>query len=41
MAQTYRDEGVRVVIRKPDPNNPPHQVKSIYNDDVCHATIAG
>ncbi len=41
MAQAYRDEGVRVVIRKPDPNDPPYQVKSIYTDDVCHAAVYG
>ena len=39
MVKAYRDEGVEVVIRKPDPYDPPYQVKSIYTDDVCHAAV--
>lgn len=41
LAKAYRDEGVEVIIRKPDPNNPPYQVKSIYTDDVCHPAVYG
>lgn len=41
LVKTYKDEGVEVVIRKPDPNNPPYQVKSIYTDDVCHSAVYG
>jgi N-dimethylarginine dimethylaminohydrolase len=41
MVKAYKDEGVRVIIRKPDPYDPPYQVKSIYTDDVCHATVYG
>jgi N-dimethylarginine dimethylaminohydrolase len=41
MVKVYRDEGVEVVIRKPDPYDPPYQVKSIYTDDVCHAAVYG
>jgi N-dimethylarginine dimethylaminohydrolase len=39
--RAYRDEGVEVVERKPDPNDPPYQVKAIYTDDVCHAAVYG
>ncbi len=41
MAKAYRDEGVEVLIRKPDPFDPPYQVKAIYTDDVCHAAVYG
>jgi len=41
LVKAYRDEGVEVVIRKPDPNDPPYQVKSIYTDDVCHPAVYG
>lgn len=41
LVKAYKDEGVEVVIRKPDPNDPPYQVKSIYTDDVCHAAVYG
>jgi len=41
MAKAYRDEGVEVLIRKPDPYDPPYQVKAIYTDDVCHAAVYG
>jgi N-dimethylarginine dimethylaminohydrolase len=37
----YEDEGVEVVIRKPDPNDPPYQVKSIYTDDVSYSAVYG
>ena len=41
LVQAYEDEGVEVVIRKPDSNDPPYQVKSIYTDDVCHPAVYG
>ena len=34
-------EGVDVVTRRPDPNDPPYQVKSIYCDDVAHPAVSG
>ena len=41
MVKAYRDEGVEVLVRKPDPYDPPYQVKAIYTDDVCHAAVYG
>ncbi|HUS78887.1 MAG TPA: hypothetical protein VM050_09530 [Patescibacteria group bacterium] len=41
LAKAYRDEGVEVLIRKPDTNDPPYQVKAIYTDDVCHPASYG
>ncbi|MFP3952349.1 MAG: hypothetical protein ACLFVP_09460 [Candidatus Bathyarchaeia archaeon] len=41
LIKAYKYEGVRVVIRKPDPFDPPYQVKSIYTDDVCHPAVYG
>ena len=41
LAKAYRDEGVEVVERKPDPYDPPYQVKGIYTDDVCHPAVYG
>ncbi|MEE8570184.1 MAG: hypothetical protein V3S97_04200, partial [Candidatus Bathyarchaeia archaeon] len=41
LAKAYKDEGVEVLIRKPDTNNPPYQVKAIYTDDVCHPAVYG
>ncbi|MFW6109175.1 MAG: hypothetical protein ACOC6N_01880 [archaeon] len=41
LKKAYEDEGVEVVERKPDPNDPPYQVKSIYTDDVCHPGVYG
>ena len=41
LVRAYQNEGVEVVIRKPDPNDPPYQVKSIYCDDVCHPAVYG
>ena len=41
LAQAYKDEGVEVLIRKPDSSNTPYQVKAIYTDDVCHAAVYG
>ena len=41
LAKAYRDEGVEVLIRKPDANDPPYQVKAIYTDDVCHPAVYG
>ena len=41
MVKAYKDEGVEVLIRKPDPYDPPYQVKAIYTDDVCHAAVYG
>jgi N-dimethylarginine dimethylaminohydrolase len=39
--KAYRGEGVEVIERKPDPFDPPYQVKAIYTDDVCHAAVYG
>ena len=41
LRKAYRDEGVEVVERKPDPYDPPYQVKAIYTDDVCHPAVYG
>jgi len=41
LVDAYKAEGVEVVIRKPDPNDPPYQVKAIYTDDVCHPAVYG
>jgi N-dimethylarginine dimethylaminohydrolase len=41
LVKAYEDEGVEVVIRDPDTNNPPYQVKAIYCDDVCHSAVYG
>ena len=41
LAKAYRDEGVEVIERRPDPYDPPYTVKSIYTDDVCHAAVYG
>jgi N-dimethylarginine dimethylaminohydrolase len=41
LVKAYKEEGIRVIIRKPDPCDPPHQVKAIYIDDVCHAAVYG
>ncbi len=41
LKKAYRDEGVEVIERKPDPYNPPYQVKAIYTDDVCHPAVYG
>jgi N-dimethylarginine dimethylaminohydrolase len=41
LVKAYKDEGVEVVERKPDPNDPPYQVKAIYTDDVCHPAVYG
>ena len=41
LVDAYKAEGVEVVIRKPEDNNPPHQVKAIYTDDVCHPAVYG
>lgn len=41
LVDTYKAEGVDVVIRKPESNNPPYQVKAIYTDDVCHPGVYG
>jgi len=41
LVRAYKEEGVEVVVRKPDPNNPPYQVKAIYTDDVCHPAVYG
>jgi N-dimethylarginine dimethylaminohydrolase len=37
----YEDEGVEVVERKPDPNDPPYQVKAIYTNDVSYPAVYG
>ena len=41
LVDAYKAEGVEVVIRKPDSNDPPYQVKAIYTDDVCHPAVYG
>jgi N-dimethylarginine dimethylaminohydrolase len=41
LVDAYKAEGIEVVIRKPDPNDPPYQVKAIYTDDVCHPAVYG
>lgn len=41
LVKAFEDEGVEVVIRKPDTNDPPYQVKAIYCDDVCHPAVWG
>jgi N-dimethylarginine dimethylaminohydrolase len=41
LVKTYKEEGIEVIIRKPDPNDPPYQVKAIYTDDVCHPAVYG
>ena len=41
LVRAYEREGVEVVIRDPDPNDPPYQAKAIYCDDVCHAAVCG
>ncbi len=41
LAKAYKAEGVEVLIRKPDTNDPPYQVKAIYTDDVCHPAVYG
>jgi N-dimethylarginine dimethylaminohydrolase len=41
LAKAYKDEGVEVLIRKPDTNDPPYQVKTICTDDVCHPAVYG
>ena len=39
--KVYKDNGVKVIVRDPDPYDPPYQVKAIYTDDVCHAAVYG
>ena len=41
LVDAYKAEGVEVVIRKPEVNDPPYQVKAIYTDDVCHPAVYG
>ena len=41
LVDAYKNEGVEVVERKPDTNDPPYQVKAIYTDDVCHPAVYG
>jgi N-dimethylarginine dimethylaminohydrolase len=41
LVDAYKAEGVEVVIRKPESNSPPYQVKAIYTDDVCHPGVYG
>jgi N-dimethylarginine dimethylaminohydrolase len=41
LAKAYKDEGVEVIVRKPDPYDPPYTVKSIYTDDVAHPAVYG
>lgn len=41
LKQAYKDEGVEVIERKPDPSDSPYKVKAIYTDDVCHPVVYG
>ena len=41
MVDAYKAEGIEVVIRKPETNDPPYQVKAIYTDDVTHPGVYG
>ena len=41
LVRAYENEGVEVIIREPDSNHPPYQVKAIYCDDVCHSAVYG
>ena len=41
LVDTFKSEGIEVIIRKPDPNDPAYQVKAIYCDDVAHAAVYG
>ena len=41
LVKAYNDEGIRVLVRKPDPHDPPYQVKAIFTDDVCHPAVYG
>jgi N-dimethylarginine dimethylaminohydrolase len=41
LVDVYKAEGVEVVIRKPETNDPPYHVKAIYTDDVCHPVVYG
>ena len=41
LINAYKSEGVEVIIRKPETNDPPYLVKSIYTDDVCHPGVYG
>ncbi|MFB0558521.1 MAG: hypothetical protein ACETVY_05325 [Candidatus Bathyarchaeia archaeon] len=41
LVKAYKDEGVEVLIRKSDHNDPMYQVKAIYTDDVCHPAVYG
>jgi N-dimethylarginine dimethylaminohydrolase len=39
LVDVHKVEGVEVVIRKPEINDPLYQVKAIYADDVCHPSV--
>lgn len=41
LIKAYKDEGIRVLVRKADPHDPPYQVKAIFTDDVCHPAVYG
>ncbi|SDX74451.1 dimethylarginine dimethylaminohydrolase family protein [Halopenitus persicus] len=41
LKDTLEAEGVDVITREPDPNDPPYQVKSIYCDDVAQPAVYG
>ena len=41
LVKAYHEEGIRVLVRKPDPHDPPYQVKAIFTDDVCHPAVYG
>jgi hypothetical protein len=41
LVDVHKVEGVEVVIRTPEINDPPYQVKAIYTDGVCHSSVYG
>lgn len=41
LVKAYKDEGVTVVIRRPEMNDHPYQIKAIYTDDVVHPAVYG
>ena len=41
LVEAYRSEGVEVVIRKPEKNNPLRLVKSIYTEDPSFPAVRG
>ena len=41
LVDSFKAEGIEIIIRKPDHWDPPYTVKSIYCDDVAHAAVYG